>query len=262
MPMMLPRIGALLSTSLLVLSAPIAGGSQQSETTTVTYTASVGDSAQCLDEVNAVREVAGLSNFTQASDPNKLQTPGTEGLQENTEWRKLCEHLIATQKAKAPSSSEAENPFKDGTYAFKSLTDAQPKCKDTVDFWKAAFKNFTGLPPSKKQANGLYDKQDNVSFVALYNPSSSATADCRVVTCTKKTSTKENELAAAEGNATSEYGYALICKTMPDALADENSAPFTQKQWDGIVSSLTGSASVAVPKLVGIFILAVGMVAL
>lgn len=43
MPMMLPRIGALLSTSLLVLSAPIAGGSQQSETTTVTYTASVGE---------------------------------------------------------------------------------------------------------------------------------------------------------------------------------------------------------------------------
>lgn len=58
-------------------------------------TFAAGDSAQCLDEVNAVREVAGLSNFTQASDPNKLQTPGTEGLQENTEWRKLCEHLIA-----------------------------------------------------------------------------------------------------------------------------------------------------------------------
>ncbi|CDJ64349.1 Surface antigen 2, related [Eimeria necatrix] len=227
MLMMLPRIGALLSTSLLVLSAPILGGSQQSKTTTVTYTATTSGSAQCLDEVNAVREVAGLSNFTQASEPNTLPTPGTGDLQENTEWRKLWQYLTPTQTTKAPSNSEAENPFKDGTYAFKSLTDAQPKCKDTVDSWKGAFKNFTGLPPSKSEANGLYDKQDNASFVALYNPSSSATVDCRVVTCTKKTSTAADELAKAEGDATSEYGYALICKTMPDALADENSAPFT-----------------------------------
>nr|AET50462.1 hypothetical protein [Eimeria tenella] len=38
-------------------------------------------------------------------------------------------------------------PFKDGTYAFKPLASGQPDCKGIVDSWKAAFKNFAGLPP-------------------------------------------------------------------------------------------------------------------
>ncbi|CDJ62233.1 SAG family member [Eimeria necatrix] len=259
---MLHRISPLVSTLLLVLIALKPGSAEQATPPTVKYTAKLEDGVQCLDEINTAREAAGLSSFTQATQSDQLSNPPNSDLEQNSEWMKICQHLIPTQDAKIQVASEVDSPFKDGTYAFKSLTAAKPSCNETVEYWKAALKNFTGLPPSKKQANGLYDKQDNVSFVALYNPSSSATADCRVVTCTKKTSSDSDLLSQSKAEETPEYGYALICKTMPDALADENSAPFTQQQWDGIVSSLTGSASAAVPKLVGIFILALGMLAL
>ncbi|CDJ40596.1 SAG family member [Eimeria tenella] len=254
---MLRRITALLSTSLLMLSALKPEGSQEATPPTVKYTAKLEDGVQCLDEINTPREAAGLSNFKQATQRAARMTMVIPG-------GKFLSLAPSTQRqdAKIQVASGVDSPFKDGTYAFKSLTDAQPSCNETVDYWKAAFKNFTILPLSKSQANGLYDKQGNVSFVALYNPSSTATADYRVVTCTKKTGTATDDHAESEAEKTPEYGYALICKTMPAALADENSAPFTQQQWDGIVFSLTGSASVAVPKLVGIFILAVGMVAL
>ncbi|CDJ40599.1 SAG family member [Eimeria tenella] len=257
---MLPRINALVSTSLLVLSNSISGSLQQGGTATIKYTASLGATVQCLNEINTAREAAGLPNFTKATDSNALPSPGEQELQQDSEWRKLCEHLIPTQEAIYQAATKAENPFKDGTYAFKSLTDAQPSCNDTVDYWKAAFKNFTGLPPSKSQANGLYDKQDNASFVALYNPSSNATADCKVVTCTK-TTTDAGEEADEDTRAgqSSQSGHALICKTMPAAFADENAAPFTQQQWDAIVSSLTGSAAFAVPSLVGIALIAVAV---
>ncbi|CDJ40597.1 SAG family member [Eimeria tenella] len=259
---MLFRITALLNTPLLMVCAAALGESQQPSQATVKYTAKLAASVQCLNEINTVQEAARLSHFTQATEKTQLTAPDSNDLVGNSEWRKICEHLMATQEANYQVVTEVENPFKDGTYAFKSLTDAQPSCNETLDYWKAAFKNFTILSLSKSQANGLYDKQDNGSFVALYNPSSTATAECRIVTCTKTTSSTVNQRIESEAEVTTEYGYALICKTMPAALADENSAPFTQQQWDGIISSLTGSASVAVPELVGIFIVALGMVTL
>ncbi|CDJ62570.1 SAG family member [Eimeria necatrix] len=256
---MLPRINALVSASLLVLSNSISGSFQQGGTVTVKYTASLGDSVQCLDQINTARGAAGLPNFTEATDTNTLPSPGAQELQQGSEWRKLCEHLIPTQEANYQAATKADNPFKDGTYAFKSLTGAQFSCNDTVDYWKASFKNFTGLPPSKSQANGLYDKQDNASFVALYNPSSNATADCKFVVCTKTTTDAGDDAEDTRVVQSSQSGYALICKTMPAAFADENTAPFTQQQWDAIVSSLTGSATFPVPSLVGVALIAVGV---
>ncbi|CDJ40605.1 SAG family member, partial [Eimeria tenella] len=250
-------IPLLFGASFLVLSASSMDGSQGSPPT-INYTATLGKSVKCLSEVSAVREAAGLGNFKQASDVDKISDPKQGNLDDGSQWKNICEYLIPDTQPVA--ASNPENPFKEGTYAFMSLTAAEPNCKDTVDHWKAAFKNFTGLPPSESQAGNLYNNQDNVSFVALYNPSSDATADCRVVTCTKTTT--ENEETQSVSEQSPEYGYALICKTMPSAFPDGNSAPFTQDQWDKISSSLTGSASTATPGLGAFLIVAVSMTAL
>nr|AET50695.1 hypothetical protein [Eimeria tenella] len=135
------------------------------------------------------------------------------------------------RKKETAAKTSSANPFEKGTYAFKSLITEQPNYKETVDYWKTAYKSFTGLPPSKKEAGTLHDDQDNASFVALYNPSSNATADCRVVTCTQTTTTTATPgalMATAEGSSeTTKKGYALLCKTMPAGLASDASAPFT-----------------------------------
>lgn len=119
-----------------------------------------------------------------------------------------------------------EDTFEKGTYAFRPLTSTDPKCTESVEFWESAFKNFSGLPPSKSKGGALYGIRENVSFIALYNAQTDATVDCRVVTCTQTTTTGD----AAEHSdppANEKYGYALICKTMPAALPDDDSAPFT-----------------------------------
>ncbi|CDJ67324.1 SAG family member [Eimeria necatrix] len=256
----------LLSTLFLVLRASTLGASAGSGSN-IKYTASLGESVECLSEVNAAREAAGLPNFTAASDNNKLNDPTGISLDETNEWTKVCTHLIPTEAPEAMAAPSALKPFEDGTYAFKSLTAAQPNCKETVDYWKAAYKNFTGLPPSKTDGETLYNNQDNVSFVALYNPSSNATADCRVVTCTQTTTsttggTEGGMLSTYADDGTTKNGYALICKTMPAVFGSSGSALFTQEQWDRIISSLTGSASTAVPSFVALAIVTFGIATL
>ncbi|CDJ62580.1 SAG family member [Eimeria necatrix] len=247
------NIQSKLSVSLLVLSAST-WGSSQGTPPTIEYTASRGGSVKCLSEVNAAREAAGLPSFGEASGEQQLSDPGNSELEADTEWRKLCEHLIPTQTEPVETAAAAK-PFEQGTYAFKSLTAEEPNCKETVDYWKSAFKNFSGLPPSKSQAGGLYNSQDNVSFVALYNPSSDATADCRVITCIK-TTTPGEAVVNSDPQPSTENGYAIICKTMPTAFTNNDSAPFTQDQWDGIASSLTGSAAIVFPGF-GVFLITV-----
>ncbi|CDJ67912.1 SAG family member, partial [Eimeria necatrix] len=242
-----------LSAALLLLFDNTSAGAGQN---TVTYTAKLGDTVQCLSEVNAAREAAGLANFIQATvDEKKISDPGENELTEN-KWRDLCEHLIP-MPSETFSVQAVADPFKDGTYAFKSLTAEQPNCAETVDYWKAAYKNFTGLPPPKGEAGTLYDNQDNVSFVALYNPSSNATADCRVVTCTQTTSSADpSSRVSSDGNdGNTKLGYAMLCKTTPTAFENDSTAPFTQEQWDKIKSSLTGHASIAAPSLAALAIL-------
>ncbi|CDJ62583.1 SAG family member [Eimeria necatrix] len=254
---------SLLSTVFLVLSATTLGSSE-GDGTTIKYKATIGQSPVCLSEVNTARQAVGLPNFAEATDDKKLDDPKGAELQDGNDWKKVCEYLIPTQEAAPVTEVSATKPFEDGTYAFKSLADKEPNCKETVDSWTAAYKNFTGLPPSKTEGDTLYSNQNNVSFVALYNPSSSATADCRVVTCTQTTtSTTGNGMlsANAEGETT-KNGYALICKTMPTAFGDGSSAPFTQEQWDRIVSSLTGSASIAVPSFIALGIVTFGITTL
>ncbi|CDJ62348.1 SAG family member [Eimeria necatrix] len=257
------RLPLLLSTFFWVLSVSTldsAPGSGQ----TIKYTATLGKTVECFSEINAAREAAGLPNFTEASDGDKLNDPAGSDLDDSNDWKKVCTYLIPTQAPEAMEAPSAPKPFEDGTYAFKSLDDAEPNCKETVDYWKAAFKNFTGLPPSKTEGETLYNNQDNVSFVALYNPSSSATADCRVVTCTQTTTSTAGDgdgggFSTYAEDGTTKKGYALICKTMPAVFGSNGSALFTQEQWDRIISSLTGSASITAPSFVALAIVTFGI---
>ncbi|CDJ40602.1 SAG family member (sag12) [Eimeria tenella] len=260
--MWLPSPLAIVTTSLLLVAFS-SGSDGTPEASTVQYKATLGTGPQCFDEINAAREAAGLAEFIAAtSTDQKLPEPGQEALADG-KWKDLCEYLIPMQ-VETLADQAPTNPFSGGTYAFKKLTDEQHSCKETVDYWKAAFKNFTGLPPSKNDAGELYNSQDNVSFVALYNPSANASADCRVVTCTQTTgvASKSASTSADTGSATTKSGFALLCKTVPTVFANDTTAPFTQEQWDKIVSSLTGSTSIAAPSLVVFGIVAFGITAL
>ncbi|CDJ66649.1 SAG family member [Eimeria necatrix] len=253
--MLLRKLSPLLRILFLVLSSTTLGNSQETEET-MKYTASC--------EINAAREAAGLDDFKDAEDQDKLSDPEPAEEELGEMWKRLCEYLIPQTGTTTKTSSA--NPFEKGRYAFKSLTAEQPTCKESVDYWKAAYKNFTGLPPSKNDAETLYDDQDKVSFVALYSPSSNAIADCRVVTCTQtntSTATPGALMATAEGGTdTTKNGYALLCKTMPTAFASDASAPFTQEQWDRIISSLSGFGSTAAPSLAALAILTFGVMIL
>lgn len=57
-----------------------------------------GGSAKCLSGVNAAREAAGLENFAEATNDKKLSAP-SDDLENDTEWKKVCEHLIPVSGA-------------------------------------------------------------------------------------------------------------------------------------------------------------------
>ncbi|CDJ27733.1 SAG family member [Eimeria mitis] len=165
-------------------------------------------------------------------------------------------------------SDTTSKTFASGTYAFQRVDDAEaPDCTAVVDEWKKSYSNFDGLPPSRKANEELYENQDNVSFVAMYNPSEDATADCRVVTCTKTTA-PASPPAAKQGNdgsnaeGTETKGSAIICLTAPDVLPKSSeSAPFTEDQWRQIAAALEGSASVVLPSAISLAVAVLGAVA-
>ncbi|CDJ68013.1 SAG family member, partial [Eimeria necatrix] len=67
------------------------------------------------------------------------------------------------------------------------------------------------------------------------------------------------QLSTYADDGTTKNGYALICKTMPAVFGSNGSALFTQEQWDRIISSLTGSASIAAPSFVALAIVTFGI---
>ena len=109
--------------------------------------------------------------------------------------------------------------FSAGTYAYYVANSDTVDCKAVLKQWKDAYKNFEGLPPKYSAEAAVYQNPDNVSLVAMYNPLSGATADCRMVTCTK----------TVDSPSTTENGYGLMCMTSPDALqkASPKSPPFS-----------------------------------
>ncbi|CDJ45676.1 SAG family member [Eimeria brunetti] len=236
--------------------SPVGGGGDGA----VTYTVSLEGPAVCLADINEAREAAGLPKFSAATDDESKTLPQANN--EQKIWDPVCKALIAKEGANPDVKSEsAGNAFKSGTYAFMALSSDQADCTAAVDHWKAAFSNFTSIPPAKTEDEPLYQKQQNISFVAMYNPSNDAAADCRVVTCTQAASDSGggNNLRSVAEQKT---GHALLCMTTPEAFKDKETPPFTEDQWSKIKTSLTGSASAVGPSLLAIAAVALGLAAL
>ncbi|CDJ32535.1 SAG family member [Eimeria mitis] len=230
-----------------------------------TYKVAFGDDGQCLAEVNGARVAAGLSELVQAQTgktearlPDTATTPSEPD--DGWAWMPVCKHLIPDAGEEKASRVEVAAKFQTGTYAYLPIDDpASVDCNAVVDKWKGAYSNFDGLPPANKNEENLYKNQENLSFIALYNPSKDATADCRVVTCTKKTPVAERAAQSGDqGQSTETKASALICMTVPDAL-DEEKAPFTEEQWGQIVTAIEGSASAVAPGVVGLALAFLGL---
>ncbi|CDJ45666.1 SAG family member [Eimeria brunetti] len=161
----------------------------------------------------------------------------------------------------------------DGTYAFEVVDASTPSCTAVVGKWKTAYKNFSGLPPSRKEGHELYNNSDNVSFVAIYNPSENPAPDFRVVTCTKTTTrtASNNDTGTPGGDRLTriqdgsttekEEGHALTWLTTPDVLPDTETRPFTEDQWGKIVTAFEGSASAVLPSLLALAAASLGFAA-
>ncbi|CDJ27732.1 SAG family member [Eimeria mitis] len=255
------RLLTVVSASLLLL-ARADGGDGQSSSATTKYKVTLGTDDACLSEINNARKDVGFNDFVAAKQGEQGKTlpeADTESpTTENWVWKPVCDVLIPEDAKSQKSEGAAEKKFASGTYAFQVVSAPNPDCTAVVDTWKKAHSNFSGVPPSKKDSNTLYDNHENVSFVAIYNPSEGATAHCRVVTCTKKITPGP---AAPQGEPQEEdtteeetkEGSALICMTTPDVLPeDSKTAPFTEEQWGRIVTVLEGSASTVFPTVLGI----------
>ncbi|CDJ36470.1 SAG family member [Eimeria mitis] len=260
------KLFSLASASVLVMANAVHQTAKESPLTTkavtATYTVNLGNTGECLAEINAAREAAGLAHF-QVAKEEQHQLPKTDIEEpdppQSSPWDPVCKALIAEDTEQQGGDLE-ENGFESGTYAFMALESATPDCAAAVNHWKDAVSNFTTIPPPKKNEPKLYEKQQNVSFIALYNPSNDAAADCRVVTCTLPADTEHSTFSIRK-SAEDKKGYALLCMTTPEALNDEE-APFTDEQWNKIKTSITGSASAVAPSLLAVAIAAVGLLAL
>ncbi|XP_026192538.1 uncharacterized protein LOC34624255 [Cyclospora cayetanensis] len=163
-----------------------------------------GDHVTCLNKLNEARMAAGLENFTAATDSSAASLPDSS----QDFWKPVCSALL-----KKSTLDKKDLEAKSGTYAFTPISDSHTKdccrCNEAIRTWKAAFTNFTGLPPSKDDGVDLYKDINNVSLVAMYNAQTPPVADCRIVKCTEK-----------DTNA-----LGVVCLTTPDAFKD--GAPFT-----------------------------------
>ncbi|CDJ30947.1 SAG family member [Eimeria mitis] len=236
---MAPSMILSVAGALLALGSATFSSAQNGEGLT-TYTVTLGKEGECLTEIDEAREAAGLEKFVQptADEPKKRLPLDTT----KAAWDPLCKDLLSEGATRI--SREAISDFEEGTYAFNILSSSKVDCSETVDHWKGAHKNFEGLPPTYSANVEVYKDKLNVSFVAMYNPSSGATADCRLATCTE---------VVAEGRSGPEsqnrQAFIFICMTTPDILVD-NKAPFTQEEWNKISSAITGSAAVAFPSFI------------
>ncbi|CDJ51391.1 SAG family member [Eimeria brunetti] len=243
----------------------------------------------CSAAMNAARNRVGFTELTlgkeesetlpigSATDPKGAGAPYVD---------QVCEKLKAVESGTPEAKSAALN----GTYAHAIQEGANADCEAAVDYWKAALSNFTGLPPTYTTDTALYKNSQNVSFISLFNPKENPKVDCAYFTCPAKQTNsggtgeeeegEEDEDLPPEGplapgtrdrmgrnirsgnvTTTEKEVKALVCITTPSALTD-NTAPYTQSQWDQITTGLNGSGAAAVPSLLGLAAAAVGVLLL
>ncbi|CDJ31544.1 SAG family member [Eimeria mitis] len=246
------RLLTVVGASLLLFDKIDVSGSEPPQppdttpTATTTYDVKLGEDGACLSEINAARKKTGFNDFVVPQADAKEKRLPEQGVKDSGEydawvWRPVCDVLIPKEAAGKSSDVEAGKKFMSGTYAFQIVDAANLSCNDVVEKWKNAYSNFNG--------------RDNISFVAMYNPSEDATADCRVVTCTRTVTTapsglpseaeqQEEEGEEEEGAKTEETkaGSALICMTTPPSEAQQQEEEEEEEEGAKTEETKAGSA--------------------
>lgn len=233
--------------------------------TKTTYDVTLADEGHCLSEINVARQAAKLPDFTKPGQDDVTKklpsvasgaaaaraSRGDESAEADDPWKAVCEYLLPPPESGTGSRTDEEEApapkFHPGTYAYFPLTSNTADCNAAVEKWQSAFTNFTELPPKKTEDEPLYKKQDNVSFVAMYNPGTPAVADCRVVTCsTPVTQTNARETKNGETSTSTTAGPTTTTATTDSSTLTSTTNPTTSDvttQSTTSTSPPTGSAT-------------------
>ncbi|CDJ60815.1 SAG family member [Eimeria maxima] len=189
----------------------------------------------CLEQMNKVREAAGLPKFVENTQLLPSEAPKTP----DDFWEKLC------AKVRGDPATEAVGSAPQGTYAFYPTSEDAGNCTAAVEFWEGGFSLFNDKLPEKYIASSpnTYSNQRAVSFVALFNPKPDASVHCTFAKCPK--TAPEPDLGGRRRLA-AETLNSVICITSPEALVNEQ-APFSEDVWNKITAALTGGVKAVGP---------------
>ncbi|KAL8453393.1 hypothetical protein Emed_000892 [Eimeria media] len=219
---------ALLSTKL--------SKAQQQEPPTVSRT---GKRVNCREAFNAARTKVNFPAFKEPGEKAKL--PILDSTNDSSSTSPEPGPSAAARAQTSGGSPDPDAKAKEVDFvnavcdAIETETETEA-CDAAVAYWKEAVKNFPSLPPSYSKGKELYAKDQNVSFVGLFNPNPQPTVDCAVITCSLNTDSNNaktlngNDLSGtvpgSEGENKKKTVYSLVCLSTPQAL-EETKEPFT-----------------------------------
>ncbi|KAL8454308.1 hypothetical protein Emag_001506 [Eimeria magna] len=189
------------------------GGTEAANSPAFTYSAA---RVNCRPAMNAARSKAGLANFGEPTDANKLpitkiadyganqagsmrsresRGSGQAGADptKDTFLESVCQAVMSVNGAPPTQEKQAA-----GTYMYAPQGSPEEMCGEAVDFWSGAATHFPALPPAYSTNQDLYKDDKNVSFVGLYNPNANPTVDCAIITCQLADKGDEDEKADKE----------------------------------------------------------------
>ncbi|KAL8425823.1 hypothetical protein Efla_004322 [Eimeria flavescens] len=146
----------------------------------------------CLGAMNVARAKVGFPDFKAATtEGSKLPVVGAASnshpsSRENPASGTSASPASAQNQAQ---QKEAHGTSRDlvgteGTYMYApELTDSGGDCQAAIEYWKDAILSFPPLPPVYSASERLYDIDQTVSFVGLFNPDDKPAVDCAFITC-------------------------------------------------------------------------------
>lgn len=249
-------------------AALLCAANAQDETAGATAEPTVIEAPKCLETINAARKLVELPALEKPEKKDQKfgkQSSDAAADKQKDFLKQAC--AVLNPKAAERTSGTVEKISYTGNFAYAAQADATDKCDDAVETWKKAVTKFESLPPKYTEAEKLYQDNDNLSFVAMFNTNTDATMECGIITCpAEKAAEEEGEdngpkeeeeedssqsrkksLRSKDGETETKADvYGLVCYTAPKTLSKEKE-PFTEEQWKKITSALSSSAATAAP---------------
>lgn len=213
-----------------------------------TPTSNTAAPIKCLKEMNDARRLAGLVDFNDGSASEETSVP----IKDQNFVDSACldaATLLSSLPLFPPKGSYAGRKY--AVYAFAARKGSELDCAAAVNYWKSVFSNISsgGLPPPFSIRERFYQSPDNLSFLALFNPSGNPTIDCASITCPLKDYEAAEAQQAKQETKTSPpfiNGYGISCFTSPDPYT-EDKPPYTQQQWEKITQALKSTGEGSAP---------------